>query len=192
MSIATLKKKSRNSSRGNAGISHNVPFSLNSSRRLEGHHQEPQIQTPFRGSAPRGTGIPDDVRVINKSQRVNYDPIDAQRPSIKSNQALISKMMWSKPIVKLCGSRNYDTYYKTIQDKCDKIEGTAVLSTCVSSKNGILYKTSCSENIGFTKDLTLPSYDIYQSTTLLKNNCITSTNIHLPVAGNGLPCAKSC
>jgi len=175
MSIATLKKKSKHFSNTGAGISRNGPFSLNSSRRLEGHHQEPQIQTPFRGAAPRGTGIPDDVRVINKSQRVNYDPMDAQRPSIKSNQALISKFMWSKPIVKLCGSNNYETYYKTIQDNC------------VIDKKGV-----CSDSTGITKDLKLPSYAVYQATTLLKNNCITSTNIHLPVAGNGLPAARSC
>ena len=176
MSIATLKKKSKHFSNTGAGISSNGPFSLNSSRRLEGHHQEPQIQTPFRGNAPRGTGIPDDVRVINKSQRVNYDPMDAQRPSIKSNQAHISKLMWPKPIVKLCGSSNYETYYKTINDNCDTKE----------------VRTVCTDGIGFTKDLKLPSYDVNQSTTLLKNNCITSTNIHLPVAGNGLPAARSC
>ena len=114
MSIATLKKKSRNSSHGNAGISHNVPFSLNSSRRLEGHHQEPQIQTPFRGNAPRGSGIPSDTKVINNSQRICVDPFNKQRPSIKSNQALLSKMRWMNSVVKIVGANNDGNYYSTI------------------------------------------------------------------------------
>jgi hypothetical protein len=172
MSIATLKKKS--GATQFARISANGPFSLNSSRRLEGHHQEPQIQTPFRGSAPRGTGIPSSVKVINLSQRVNYDPYDQQRPSIKSNQAHISKLMWYKPIVKPTGARNYSTYYTTINATCDTIE-----------KNGGTCDT------GYTKNLNPQSYEEYQKTTLLDNNCITSKNIHLPVAGNGAPCAKS-
>jgi hypothetical protein len=176
MSIATLKKKSRQFSRNGGRISHNTPFSLNSSRRLEGHHQEPQIQTPFRGSVPRGTGIPDDVQVINKSQRVNYDPYDTPRPSIKSNHAVISKLMWAKPIVKWCGSRNYDTYYTRRTSECN-----------IVGENSI-----CIQNIGVTKDLSVPSYAIYNSTNLLKNNCITSKEIHFPKAGNGLPSARSC
>ena len=176
MSIATLKKKSRQYSRNGGHISHNTPFSLNSSRRLEGHHQEPQIQTLFRGEAPRGTGIPSDVQVINKSQRVNYDPYDTPRPSIKTNKAVLNKLMWTKPIVKWCGSRNYDTYYQTLVSECNVVGENSV----------------CIQNIGVTKDLKLPSYDIYNSNQLLKNNCITSKNIHLPVAGNGLPCARSC
>jgi len=176
MSIATLKKKTRQDTRNGGRISHNTPFSLNSSRRLEGHHQEPQIQTPFRGSAPRGTGIPSNIQVINKSQRVNYDPFDTQRPSIKSNHALINKLMWMKPIVKPCGARNYDTYYQTLVSECNVVGENPV----------------CIENIGITKDLKLPSYDIYNANQLLKKNCITSKNIHFPVAGNGLPCARSC
>jgi hypothetical protein len=176
MSIATLKKKSRQYSRNGGRISHNTPFSLNSSRRLEGHHQEPQIQTPFRGIAPRGTGIPDDVQIINKSQRVNYDPYNTPRPSIKSNHAIINKLMWPKPIVKWVGSRNYDTYYGRLKSDCNIVGETSV----------------CIQNIGVTKDLSLPSYEVYNSTQVLKNNCITSKEIHLPKAGNGLPCAMSC
>jgi len=171
MSIATLKKKS--GATQFARISAGSPFSLNSSRRLEGHHQEPQIQTPFRGAGPRGYGNPSSVRIINQSQRVNYDPYDQQRPSIKSNQALISKLMWPKFIVKPMGARNYDTYYKTIKENCTIENG----GTCTT---------------GYTKNMNLPSYEEYQKTTLLDNNCITSENIHLPVAGNGLQCAKSC
>jgi hypothetical protein len=170
MSLATLKKKSNATqfARISAGS-----FSLNSSRRLEGHHQEPQIQTPHRGLAPRGTGVPGDV-VINQSQRVNYDPFNEPRPSVKSTRSFVSKMMWTKPVVKLTGARNYDTYYTTINEKCDANE-----------KNGGTCET------GYTKNLNPQSYEEYQKTTLLKNNCITSKNIHLPVAGNGLPCGTS-
>lgn len=176
MSIATLKKKSRQFSRNGGRISHNTAFSLNSSRRLEGHHQEPQIQTPFRGTAPRGVGIPSNVQVINKSQRVNYDPFDTPRPSIKTNQAVINKLMWNKPIVKWCGSRDYGTYYKLLKTNCNTVVEDAV----------------CLQNIGYTKDMSLPSYETYNATNLMNKNCITSKNIHLPVAGNGLPCARSC
>ena len=51
MSIATLKKKSR-ATRHLSGPSKTSPFgfSLNSSRRIEGHHQEPENQTLFRGN----------------------------------------------------------------------------------------------------------------------------------------------
>jgi hypothetical protein len=171
MSIATLKKKS--GATRFARISAGAPFSLNSSRRLEGHHQEPQIQSLFRGTGARGHGNPSSVRVINQSQRVNYDPYDTQRPSIKSNHALISKLMWPKPIVKPTGSKNYDTYYKTLADNCTIQDG----GTC---------------NTGYTKRVGPQSYEEYQQTTLLANNCITSTNIHLPVAGNGLQSARSC
>jgi hypothetical protein len=176
MSIATLKKKSRQDTRNGGRISHNMPFSLNSSRRLEGHHQEPQIQTLFRGSAPRGTGIPSDVQVINKSQRVNYDPYDTQRPSIKNSHAVISKLMWTKPIVKPCGARHYDTYYQTLVSECNVVNANKT------------HAPTCT----VTKDLGPISYEIYNANQLLKNNCITSKNIHLPVAGNGLPCARSC
>ena len=172
MSIATLKKKS--GATQFARISAGSPFSLNSSRRLDGHHQEPQYQSLFRGTGARGTGIPSTVRVNNQSQRVNYDPYDKQRPSIKSNQALISKLMWPKLIVKPMGARNYDTYYSTLVENCT-IENNG--GTC---------------NTGYAKNMNLPSYEEYQKTTLLANNCITSENIHLPVAGNGLQCAKSC
>ena len=157
MSIATLKKKS--GATRFARISAGTPFSLNSSRRLEGHHQEPQIQSLFRGTGSRGTGVPDDVRINNQSQRVNYDPYDRQRPSIKSNQALVSKLMWPKFVVKPMGARNYDTYYKTINE------------ACVIDKNG----GTC--NTGYAKNLNLPSYEEYQKTKLLENNCITSKNI---------------
>ena len=173
MSIATLKKKS--GATQFARISANSPFSLNSSRRLEGHHQEPQIQTPFRGSAPRSAGVSGRVNDIILSQRVNYDPYNQQRPSIKSNHSYISKLMWPKPIVKLTGARNYSTYYSTINATCNTIENNG--GTCET---------------GYAKNLNLPSYEEYQKTTLLNNNCITSKNIHLPVAGNGAPCAKSC
>ena len=172
MSIATLKKKS--GATKFARISAGSPFSLNSSRRLEGHHQEPQIQSLFRGTGARGTGIPSSVHVRNESQRVNYDPYDTQRPSIKSNQALISKLMWPKFIVKPMGSKNYDVYYKTIVENCT-----------VSKSSG-----TC--NTGYVAKLGPQSYEEYMSTTHLSNNCITSKNIHLPIAGNGLPCAKSC
>jgi hypothetical protein len=172
MSIATLKKKS--GATQFARISAGSPFSLNSSRRLEGHHQEPQYQSLFRGTGARGTGIPDDVRVRNQSQRVNYDPYDTQRPSIKSNQALISKLMWPKPVVKSIASKNYDIYYKTLADNC-----------AVSNTGG-----TC--NTGYAKKVGPQSYEEYNQTTLLDNNCITSANIHLPVAGNGLQSARSC
>jgi len=176
MSIATLKKKS--GATQFARISAGSPFSLNSSRRLEGHHQEPQIQTPFRGTGVRhggaqGSTNPLDNR-INQSQRVNYDPYNTQRPSIQSNQALISRMMWAKPSVKAMCARNYDVYYRTISDNC-----------AVSKNNG-----TC--NTGYEKKIGPQSYEEYMQTTHLSNNCITSKNIHLPVAGNGLPCAKSC
>ena len=172
MSIATLKKKS--GATKFARISAGTAFSLNSSRRLEGHHQEPQIQTPFRGTGARGTGIPSSVRVINQSQRVNYDPYDTPRPSIKSNQALISKLMWPKFIVKPMCSKNYDTYYKTLSENCT------------------VSKTGGTCNTGYAKTVGPQSYAEYNQTTLLSNNCITSKNIHIPVAGNGLQCAKSC
>ena len=172
MSIATLKKKS--GATQFARISAGSPFSLNSSRRLDGHHQEPQIQTLFRGPAPRGHGNAGTVKVINQSQRVNYDPYDTQRPSIKSNQALISKLMWPKPIVKTIASRNYDIYYKTIAENCT------------------VSKTGGTCNTGYAKKVGPQSYQEYNQTTLLDNNCITSENIHLPIAGNGLQCAKSC
>ena len=170
MSIATLKKKS--GATQFARIS-SGSFSLNSSRRLEGHHQEPQIQTPYRGVAPRGTGVPGTV-VINKNQRVNYDPYNEPRASVKSTRSLVSKLMWTKPVVKWTGARNYDTYYTTIHENCDTDKNSG---TC---------------NTGYAKNLNLPSYEEYQKTTLLKNNCITSKNIHLPVAGNGLQSARSC
>jgi len=154
MSIATLKKKS--GATQFARISHGEPFSLNSSRRLEGHNKEPPYQSLFRGTGARGTGIPGKVRVRNESQRVNYDPFDKQRPSIKSNQALLSKMMWQKPLWKQSGPKGYDTYYMTISDNC------------VTSKiNG-----KC--ETGYEKNMNLPSYEEYQKTILLKNNCITS------------------
>ena len=175
MSIATLKKKSRATTF--ARISAGSPFSLNSSRRLEGHHQEPQYQTLFRGTGVRywgagGSSNPLDNR-INQSQRVNYDPYDTQRPSIKSNHALISKMKWIKPIVKPMGSKNYDVYYKTISENC-------------TTENG----GNC--NTGYVNNVGPQTYAEYLKTTLLANNCITSTNIHLPVAGNGLQSARSC
>jgi hypothetical protein len=174
MSIATLKKKSGATQFAKISAG---PFSLNSSRRLEGHHQEPQIQTPFRGTGARRGGAAGTFRYqeIHLSQRVNYDPFNQQRPSIKSNQAHISKLMWPKPIVKLTGARNYGTYYTTINAKCDTDEN-----------NGGICET------GYVKNLDLPSYENYQKTTLLKNNCISSKNIHLPVAGNGLQSARSC
>lgn len=172
MSIATLKKKSGATqfARISAGS-----FSLNSSRRLEGHHQEPQYQTPFRGAGPRGHGGPNNGEAIIKSQRVNYDPFNEPRASIKSNRANISKLMWTKPVVKNTGARNYGTYYTTINATCDVIE-----------KNGGKCET------GYTKQLTPLSYEEYQKTTLLNNNCISSKNIHLPVAGNGFLRGQSC
>lgn len=169
MSLAGFKKKYYASH----NLSHNTPygFSLNSSRRLEGHHQEPALQTLFRGNAiPHGT-------IVN-SQRVNYDPYNKQRPSIKSNQSLISKMLWSKPIVKIVGANNYGNYYATINSH----------NHCTSDSTKSTDKYTC--NTGYSKDLTVPSYETYQNTTLLYNKCIPPPPSlqHLPIAGNGLPC----
>ena len=173
MSIATLKKRYYASH----NLSRNAPFgfSLNSSRRLEGHHQEPQIQTLFRGPVPRGTGNATSIITINKSQRVNYDPFNKPRPSIKSNQALLSKMMWLKPIVKEVSATTYGNYYVTI------------------NSNNTVNKTGGTCNTGYTKDLSLPSYELYQETTLLKKNCIPMppSMQHQPIAGNGAPCGQN-
>ena len=176
MSIATLKKRYYASH----NLSHNSPhgFSLNSSRRLEGHHQEPANQTLFRGNGPRGTGVPPSLlNQINKSQRVNIDPFNKPRPSIKSNRSLLSKMNWTKQIVKIVGSnKDYDNLYTTLNSK----------NTCTITKNNGKCAT------GYTKDLKVPSYETYQDTTLLQNNCIPPPPSlqHLPIAGNGLPCGN--
>ena len=174
MSIATLKKRYYASH----NLSHNSPygFSLNSSRRLEGHHQEPQIQTPFKGNAPRGYGLPIMNKTVNRSQRVNIDPFNKPRPSIKSNAALISKMMWKKPVVKIVGANNYDNIYATIQSNVD------------NGKECKLNSTGGKCTVGYTKNVSPSPYSLYNKTTLLKNNCIPT--IHLPIAGNGLPCGN--
>ena len=97
--------------------------------------------------------------------------MNALRPSIKNNQAHLSKLKWLKPIVKVVGSDTYGNYYNTINSQ--KIVECPTKQTC---------------NVGYTKDLSLPSYAIYQQTTLLQNKCIPLplSLQHLPLAGNGL------
>ena len=70
---------------------------------------------------------------------------------------------------------NYGNYYATINSKFVSVSNSG---TC---------------NTGYTKNMSLPSYAIYQETTLLNNKCIPlpASLQHLPLAGNGLPCGQN-
>lgn len=162
MSLATMKKKTQaNNYKNHSNIG---GFSLNSSRRVESHSGETSIQTLFRGSAARGTGVtPLQPQFIVQSQYNNADPYDTPRPTNKNTRGYLShKMRWLNGgypmnVVKSMKRVDYETYVNDLKNK----------------NNGpVIEKSDCMCKETTSKDLSGLSYEIYQKTKLLENNCL--------------------
>ena len=162
MSLATLKKKTQsNNYKNHSGVN---GFSLNSSRRVESHSGETSIQTLFRGSAPRGSGVtPIPPQEIVQSQYTNADPYDTPRPTNKNTRGYLShKMRWlhggyPMNVVKHMKPRDYETYLNELKNK---------------DEGPVIEKSACMGNQTTSKDLSGLTYEIYQKTKLLENNCL--------------------
>ena len=159
-----MKKKTQaNHYKNHSGIG---GFSLNSSRRVESHSGETSIQTLFRGSVPRGTGVtPLQPQFIVQSQYNNYDPYDTPRPTNKNTRGYLShKMRWLNGgypmnVVKHMTRVDYETYLNELKNKN-------------KSTGPVIEKSTCMGNQTNSKDLSGLSYEIYQKTKLLENNCL--------------------
>ena len=162
MSLATMKKKTQaNNYKNHSSIG---GFSLNSSRRVESHSGETSIQTLFRGSAARGTGVtPLQPQSIVQSQYNNADPYDTPRPTNKNTRGYLShKMRWLNGgypmnVVKSAKIVDYELYINDLKNK---------------GNGQVIEKSACMGNKTNSKDLSGLSYEIYQKTKLLENNCL--------------------
>ncbi len=141
-------------------------FSLNSSRRVEAHSGETSIQTLFRGTGIRGTGVtPLQPQFIVQSQYNNADPYNTPRPTNKNTRGYLShKMKWLNGgypmnVVKHKKGHDYETYLDELKNK-NKTTGP------------VIEKSNCMNNRTTSKDLSGLSYEIYQKTNLLLNNCL--------------------
>lgn len=147
-----MKRKANTLKLSNRKTPMGLGFSLNYTRRFD--HSKRQIQTPFRGNAPRGHGGHGRYKNIIKSQYVCSDAFDIPHVSVKNNRGMIStRYKWINrgypySVVKNPNPANYDIRLQSLKNK----HGTKVRN--ISSYNNYL---NC-------KNLT-PNYH-----TQLKNN----------------------
>ena len=146
-----------------------IGFSLNNPRRIDGHRGDPQTQTPFRGVAPRGHGLPG-PQVINKSQYICTDAFDIPHVSVKNNQGYLSvKNKWLKrgyphSVVKDSKS-SYDTFLQKKKGNIAKNETIVKSGSCVCPTN--------SGQVGnYHKDILNMNYKTYYQTNIFKKECI--------------------
>lgn len=83
-----MKRKANTLKLSNRKTPMGLGFSLNYTRRFD--HSKRQIQTPFRGNAPRGHGGPIRYKNIIKSQYVCSDAFNIPHVSVKNNRGMIS------------------------------------------------------------------------------------------------------
>jgi hypothetical protein len=174
MSLATMKKKAQATSyRNHSGEG---GFSLNSSRRVSSHSGDDAYQSLFRGTGRRGFGIPPSgPQQVNQSHYANYDPYNTPRPTNKNNRALLNhKMRWlngeyPNNVVKSMERMDYETYMAKLHLFKER---PSVPRSCFLDKVAVI------------KDLTLPTYETYQKTKLLENNCLPlqAKDMHYPPA----------
>ena len=146
-----------------------IGFSLNNPRRVGAHTGEVQTQTPFRGVAPRGHGIPGPI-VINKSQYICVDAFNIPHISVKNSQGYLSvKNKWLKrgypySVVKDC-KPSYDTFLQKKKGNIAKNETIVKSGSCVCPTN--------SGQIGnYHKDILNMNYKTYYQTNIFKKECI--------------------
>jgi hypothetical protein len=167
MSDIAMKRKASTLKLSNQKNPLRIGFSLNNPRRVGAHTGEVQTQTPFRGIAPRGSGIPG-PHVINKSQYICADAFDIPHVSVKNNQGHLStKNKWLNrgyphTVVKDCRPPSYDMYLHKIKGNVAK------QTTSVNSGNCL-----CNGNIGnYQKDVLKMNYTIYYQSNIFKKECI--------------------
>lgn len=145
-----------------------IGFSLNNPRRVGAHTGEPQTQTPFRGTAPRGAGIPG-PQVINKSQYICADAFDIPHISVKNSQGYLSvKNKWLNrgypyTVVKDC-KPSYDTYLQKKKGNIAKKTTTVQSGSCLCTKLGKV--GNCH------KDILNMNYNTYYQNNIFKKECI--------------------
>ena len=147
-----------------------IGFSLNNPRRVDAHRGEVQTQTPFRGTAPRGHGLPG-PRVINKSQYICADAFDIPHKSVKNTQGYLSvKNKWLNrgypyTVVKDC-KPSYDTYLQKKKGNIAKQSTNVKSGSCVCPNSGQV-------GVGnYHKDILNMNYKTYYQTNIFKKECI--------------------
>lgn len=172
MSIATLKKKTQSANYRNHSANSAGGFSLNSARRLDSHKGEYSIQTMMRGDGYKSAGIRGAIVPV-MSQYVNYDIEGVPRPTNKNTRGYLShKLKWlsggyPNNVVKATEQMDYETYMAKLH-KFKPREG--------------IPRSCCLDKVAVSKDLQLPSYEIYQKTKLLERNCLPlqTKDLHFP------------
>lgn len=168
-----MKRKASTLKLSNQKNALNIGFSLNNPRRVGAHTGEPQTQTPFRGTAPRGCGIPG-PNIINKSQYICADAFNIIHPSVKNNQGYLStKNKWLNrgyphTVVKDCTPPGYDHYLN--KKKGNVIKKSIITNNGTCCKTG---KSGINGKIGnYQKDVLNMNYKIYYQSNIFKKECI--------------------
>lgn len=176
MSLQVLSKKAK-AKYGN----HNGKngFSLNNSRRVASHQNQPQTQTPFLGNVPKGNGgFSGQYTIqINQSQYKNIDPFNEPKPTTLSNHALLSKKLrclnsgYPNNVVQPTYQNDYETYVN------QKVANLTTRKSDYSECN------PCRDNAkmsNYVKNTGPMDYDVYIKTQLKTNNCLNPPKLTYP------------
>jgi len=177
MSDVALKRKAATLKLSNQKNPLNLGFSLNNPRRVDGHTNQPQTQTPFRGNAPRGHG--GSGGTIQQSQYICADSFTIPHKSVMNTRGMLSTRYrcmsspYPNSIVKKCEPPSYELYL-------NKLKGDTAKNSTSATNNG-----SCPTNkkIGnYHKDVLKMNYGIYYNSSIFKKNCIPlpASKAHYP------------